>query len=178
MSQLTTLARPYAKAAFETAVFDDNLAQWSASLGVLAAIMQQPKVSKYMSVPSRSAHVQAATLIELCGNEISEKAGNFVRLLASNKRLALLPEISAIFEKLKADRERIVDVDVVSAFTMSAESQQALSAALKSRLQREVKLSTKVDQSLIGGVIVRAGDLVLDSSVRGKLKKLSETMNA
>jgi F-type H+-transporting ATPase subunit delta len=178
MSQFTTQARPYAKAAFETAVLDNKLGEWSATLGMLAAVLQQPKVVTYMSVPSRSASELANTLVGLCGSDISEKAANFVRLLAANKRLALIPQISVLYDQLKADRERIIDVDVVSAFTISDAAQQSLSAALKAKLQREVKLSTRIDQSLIGGVVIRAGDLVLDSSIRGKLNKLSETMNA
>ena len=178
MSQLTTLARPYARAAFETAVFVDKLNVWSTALGLLSAVMQQQKVRDFMSVPSHSAEQQASTLIALCEAELDEKVGNFVHLLAANKRLVLLPEISELFEKLKAEKMRTVDVEVISAFPLGAESEESLSVALKSRLQREVKLSTKVDQSLIGGVVVRAGDFVLDSSVRGKLNKLSETMNA
>ena len=103
---------------------------------------------------------------------------NFVRLLAGNKRLQLLPEISSLYEALKADRERTVDVTVVSAYALDAAAEAKLAASLKTRLNREIKLSSSVDKSLIGGMVVRAGDFVIDSSVRGKLKKLTETMNA
>lgn len=178
MSQLTTLARPYARAAFETAETAGTLADWSRGLGLIAALMQQEKVAVFLNQPSLSWEVQAKTLLDLAGDDIDGKLQNFVRLLASNKRLALMPEIVQLFEALKAERERTVDVDVISAFAIDDAEANALAAALKARLQREVKLSTSVDQSLIGGLIIRAGDLVIDGSVRGKLNKLSETMNA
>jgi len=178
MSQLTTLARPYARAAFETAEAAGKLADWSKGLGVLATLMQQEKVAVFLNKPSLSWELQTKTLLDLAGEVIDGKLQNFVRLLASNKRLSLLPEVVQLFEELKAERERTVDVDVISAFAINDAEAQELTAALKARLQREVKLSTSVDKSLIGGLIVRAGDLVIDGSVRGKLNKLSETMNA
>lgn len=178
MSQLTTFARPYARAAFETAVAAATLDTWSKGLALLVALTQQDKVSAFLAQPSQGWQQQAQGLLELAGSELDPKLQNFVRLLASNKRLALLPEITELFEALKAESERTVDVDVTSAFALDASSEQALVAALKERLQRAVKLSTHVDQSLIGGLIVRTGDLVIDGSVRGKLNKLSETMNA
>lgn len=178
MSQLTTLARPYAKAAFETAMESGLLQPWSKGLGVLSALMQHEKVATYMAIPSNSAEQQAATLLELCGNELDSKLQKLVGLLAKNKRLALLPEIAKLFEGLKAESEKSIDVEVVSAFAMDAGDEAKLASALKTRLQRDVKLSSQVDSSLIGGMIVRTGDLVIDGSVRGKLKKLTETMNA
>lgn len=178
MSQFTTLARPYAKAAFKTAEEGASLQVWSVGLGLLAALMQHKKVAGYMSNPAHNGQQLAAVLIDLCGSELDAKVQNFVRLLASNKRLALLPEISSLFEALKAERERTVEVAVVSAFPLDAAAEAKLAASLKNRLNREVKLSSSVDKTLIGGMVVRAGDFVIDSSVRGKLKKLTETMNA
>jgi F-type H+-transporting ATPase subunit delta len=178
MSQLTTFARPYAKAAFETAEAAGKLADWSKGLGLVAALQQQEKVAEFLSRPGLSWEQQAKVLLDLAGADLDAKLQNFVRLLASNKRLELFPEIVELYEALKAERERTVDVDVISAFAMGDDQTQALANALKARLQREVKLSTSVDQSLIGGLVVRAGDLVIDASVRGKLNKLSETMSA
>ena len=178
MSQFTTLARPYAKAAFKTAEEGSGLQAWSKGLGLLAALMQQEKVAGFMANPAHNGQQQAAVLIELCGSELNGMLQNFVRLLAGNKRLQLLPEISSLYEALKADRERTVDVTVVSAYALDAAAEAKLAASLKTRLNREIKLSSSVDKSLIGGMVVRAGDFVIDSSVRGKLKKLTETMNA
>jgi F-type H+-transporting ATPase subunit delta len=177
MSQLTTLARPYARAAFETAIADGSLKPWSAALGLLAALLQDSKVADYLSDPSRNTGTQAQTLIDLGGSELDQKAQNFVLVLAANKRLALLPEISVLFEELKADYEKTVDVEVISAFGMDSSAESSLVAALKKRLQRDVKLNVTVDRALIGGMIVRAGDLVIDGSVRGRLNKLAESIN-
>jgi F-type H+-transporting ATPase subunit delta len=178
MAQLTTLARPYAKAAFSTAESSGQLDVWSKGLGVLNAVAQQPRVAAFLADPSRNTGQQAQTLIDLCGGELDAKVQNFVLVLAANKRLGLLSEIVALFEQLKADRERTVDVDVVSAFPFDGAAEQQLATVLKQKLQREVKLSTRVDSTLIGGVVVRAGDTVIDNSVRGRLKKLAEAMNA
>lgn len=178
MSQFTTLARPYAKAAFKAAEEGASLQAWSQGLGLLAALLQQEKVAAYLANPAHNGEQQAAALLGLCGDELDGKLQNLVRLLATNRRLPLLPEIHALFEALKAERERTVEVDVVSAFPLDGDAEAKLAASLKSRLNREVKLSSRVDKSLIGGMVVRAGDLVIDSSVRGKLKKLTETMNA
>lgn len=177
MSQLTTFARPYARAAFETAIADGSLKGWSASLGLLAALVKDPKVAGYLSDPSRNTGEQAQALIDLCGSELDAKAQNLVVVLAANKRLPLLPEIAALFEALKADYEKTIDVDVISAFELDQGAEQNLVSALKQRLQRDVKLNVSVDRSLIGGLVVRAGDLVIDSSVRGRLNKLAESIN-
>ena len=177
MAQLTTRARPYAKAAFSTAESAGQLGAWSKSLDLLGTLVRDKKVSGFLSTPSRSTGEQAQTLIDLCGTELDAPAQNFVRVLAANKRLDLLPEIVQLFEQLKAEREKSVDVSVVSAFSMDQTATDQLAAVLKQRLQREVKLTTSVDSSLIGGVVVRAGDLVIDSSVRGRLKKLAESMS-
>lgn len=178
MSQLTTMARPYAKAAFATARDGNALEAWSEGLGTLAALVQHEKVAAFLGAPTTSSGQQAQTLIDLCGDALDKGVQNFVLVLAANRRLKLLPEVRILFEQLKAEQERSVDVEVTSAFELDAEAETKLGQALKQRLQRDVKLSSKVDRSLIGGMVVRAGDLVIDASVRGKLKKLTETMNA
>jgi F-type H+-transporting ATPase subunit delta len=177
MAQLTTLARPYAKAAFGTAESAGQLGAWSKSLGLLGTVVRDKKVAGFLFAPSRSTGEQAQALIDLCGAELDARVQSFVLVLAANKRLALLPEIVQLFEALKAEREKSIDVNVVSAFDMDAAAANQLAAVLKQRLQRDVKLTTTVDSSLIGGVVVRAGDLVIDNSVRGRLKKLAESMS-
>lgn len=178
MSQFTTQARPYAKAAFEVALSADNLAGWSQMLSVLGAVVRHETVERFLASPSLSAEQQAQAVIDVCGDALSEQGQNFVKLLAENKRLALLPEVSVLFEALKANQERSIDVDVVTAFEMTDSVQEKLTQALKQRLQREVNISASVDKSLIGGMVVHAGDLVIDGSIRGRLNKLAETMKA
>lgn len=177
MAQLTTLARPYARAAFETAVASNRLGPWSEMLGLLGALVREERVASFLMTPANSTAQQADALIDMCGDALDDSVRNFVRVLATNKRLVLLGEIVTLFEEMKADHERVVDVDVVSAFSMDDGAQQKLTAALKQRLQRDVKLNTSVDKSLIGGLVIRAGDLVIDGSVRGKLNKLAEQIN-
>jgi F-type H+-transporting ATPase subunit delta len=99
-------------------------------------------------------------------------------LLSENKRLALLPEVSELFENLKANQEKSVDVEITTAFKISSEVSGKLAKALKKRLERDINLATSIDQSLLGGAVIRAGDTVIDSSVRGKLNKLAESMNS
>ena len=178
MAELTTLARPYARASFEVALQDSALEEWSRILSLSAAITGQDEVSAVLASPSLSTEQISESFIKVCGDELNAKAKNFVRLLAENKRLVLLPEISALFEGLKANQEKAVDVEITTAFEISSDVSNKLAESLKDRLQREIKLATSVDQSLIGGAIIRAGDNVIDSSVRGKLSKLAELMNS
>ncbi|MBM89834.1 MAG: F0F1 ATP synthase subunit delta [Gammaproteobacteria bacterium] len=178
MAETTTLARPYAKAAFEVAKQDNALDQWSKELALASAVAQQPSVSNVLRDPSLSAQQIASAFIDVCRDGLNEKGQNLIRLLAENKRLVLLPEVSALYEILKADQEKSVDVEITAAFKISSEVSQKLANALRSRLEREINLVTKVDQSLIGGAVIRAGDMVIDSSVFGKLTKLAESMKS
>lgn len=178
MAQLTTLARPYAKAAFEEALAKNALQGWSQMLGTLGAVVRDEKVAAYLASPTLTPEGKAKALIELCAEALDELGRNFVRVLAENKRLALLPEIQSLFEEFKANQERSVDVDVVSAFDMSEDSSRRLAESLRQRLQRNVNITTRVDRSLIGGLIVRAGDVVIDGSVRGRIQKLAEALNS
>lgn len=178
MSQLTTLARPYAKAAFEVALSSDSLATWSTMLSVLGSVVIVDNVSRYVNSPSLSADQQAQALIDLCGEELNTEGQNLVKILAENKRLPVIPEIARLFEQLKAAQERSIDVEVISAFALTDSAEKALAENLKKRLQREVRINSRVDKDLIGGLVVRAGDLVIDGSVRGKLRKLAEAMNS
>ena len=178
MAELSTLARPYARAAFEYAASSGALDDWSRALGTAAAVCTDERVAMLLSSPSLTAEKLAETLIDLCGDDVSEQHKNFIRVLAANKRLPLMPDISALFDELKAERERSVDVTVVSAFSLEGETEQTLAQVLSKKLEREVKVETEVDATLLGGVLIRAGDLVIDGSVRGRLNKLSEAMNS
>ncbi len=178
MAELSTLARPYAKAAFEFAREKGTITQWSEQLGVAAAVAAQEGMGAILDNPSLTDEQQAATLGEVCGDALGGEMRNFIAILAANKRLALLPEISSQFELFKANLEKSVDVEVISAFDLSAEMATKLADVLGKKLEREVKVSTSTDQDLLGGVLIRAGDLVIDGSVRGRLNKLAEAMNS
>ena len=177
MAELSTLARPYAKAAFEYAVTDD-LTTWSTQLALAAAVAQADNMVKVLSSPSLTSTQQAQHFIDVCGEALSAKAQNFIKVLADNKRLALLPEIAALYEQFKANREKSVDVEVATAFELDADIQEKLATALSGKLERDVNVQTSIDKSLLGGVVVRAADVVIDGSIRGRLNKLAETMNS
>ena len=178
MAELSTLARPYAKAAFQYAADASDLQGWSDSLAVAAAVASQDTVVKLLSSPSYTATQQAEKTIEVCGDALNDKSRSFVQVLAENRRLKLLPQIYQQFEVLKANREKTVEVSVVSASEISTEQQEKLASALSSKLEREVSMQVSIDDSLIGGVVVRAGDTVIDGSIRGRLAKLAEVLNS
>lgn len=178
MAELTTLARPYAKAAFQVALDDNALDDWSRMLSLVAAVTTEERVKLLLQAPALTSEQVADSFVEICGDELSDKGKAFIRLLSENKRLPLLGEILRIFEYLKGQQQKTIDVEVTTAYDISAELSEKLAAALSKRLQREIKLATTTDQELIGGAIIRAGDTVIDSSVRGKLAKLAESINS
>ncbi len=178
MAELTTLARPYAKAAFEYAKDQNALAQWASQLSVAAAVSQSETVGKVLSSPVHTAAEKGSVFVELCGDTLNSHGQNFIRNLAANKRLGLLPAITELFEEFKANLEKSVDVDVTSAFELPQDTLNKLAAALQSKLGRDVTLQSSTDESLLGGVVIRAGDTVIDDSVKGRLAKLAEAMNA
>lgn len=178
MAELTTIARPYAKAAFQFADESGALTQWSAMLGFAAAVAGDASVSRLLANPKVTAEQKADGFLKLCADKLDPAGRNFVSLLAHNKRLAALPAIAVLFEELKSQKEQSVDVEIVSAFALSADQSSKLAASLKKRLGREVNVATAVDPSILGGAIIKAGDLVIDGSVQGKLARLAETLNS
>jgi F-type H+-transporting ATPase subunit delta len=178
MAELSTLARPYAKAAFEYAVDHNQLAPWFEQLATASAVAADEGMAGVLNNPSLTAAQQAAKLGDVCGEALSAELRNFIAILASNKRLALLPEIYALFAEYKANLEKTVDVEVISAFDLADSARDKLAEALGNKLERQVEVRTSTDNNLIGGVVIRAGDLVIDGSVRGKLDKLAEAMNS
>ncbi len=178
MADLITLARPYAKAAFQVAVSDDGLQYWSGSLSLLVSVARHEAVAKALSSPSLTEQQQVDILLNVCGDQVTGRIANFVKVLAENKRLDLLPQIHQLFEEMKSLQEKTLEVQVDTAYPLADGTQQKLADALSKRLQRSVKIQSQIDKSLIGGIVLRAGDLVIDGSVRGKLRKLAEAMNS
>lgn len=176
MAELATLARPYANAIFDIARQDRLLDRWSRSLGFLASASADENVRGLLESPSATDEQKAHTLAELCGDELGDKERGLIAVLARNGRLALFAEIHAQFEALRAEEERVLEVEVVAAYELLEDQRQELIDALGRRFEREIQLSSRVDTSLLGGAVIRAGDTVIDGSVRGKLDKLSETL--
>ena len=178
MAELATLARPYANAAFDLARVRGDQDRWSRTLDFLSRALDEPGLRALVAAPVadvRKAH-EVLDLLAAEFGEVTEPVRRFVHVLASNKRLALLGEISEQFEALKAEAERTLDIEVTSAVAMTNDEIERLTAALKSRFERDIAVSTVMDESLIGGAVIRAGDTVVDGSVRGKLDRLAESL--
>ncbi len=178
MAELSTIARPYAKAAFEYARDSKQLAQWAEQLATAAAVVADKDLKVALNDPSLTATQQADILCDVCGDALGAQARNFIAVLAANKRLALLPEIYLLFAQYKANQEKTVDVEVISAFDLADTARDKLADVLGKKLERQVNLRTSTDSHLLGGVLIRAGDLVIDGTVRGRLNKLAAAMNS
>lgn len=176
MAEKSTIARPYAQAAFDLAQEAGDLKGWSNMLQILATVTANDDVQALIGNPEVESQTLADIIIDICGDTLNDKGKNFVRVLAANKRLDVMPEIAEQYEQHRAEAERTVVAEVTSAFPLSEAQQQQLIAALKKRLGREVTLVTRTDDSIIGGAVVRAGDLVIDASVTSQLEKLANTL--
>jgi len=177
-SELATIARPYARAAYARALDEDGgLEKWSGMLGLLAETVSHEKVRAALDSPVLSTADEAKLLIDILEDELTDGAGNFVHVLDQYGRISLLPQIWEQFELLKASHEKTMDVEVVSAFEVTEEEKEQLMSSLRRKLQREINIDAKVEASLLGGVIIRAEDTVIDNSVRGKLAKLSQALH-
>lgn len=173
MSQALTLARPYARAAFAIARDAGAFAPWSDALGFAARVAADPQAAAVLGHPALTRD-QAVELLAPEG--AVESFRDFLALLADNRRLALLPEMSGLYEELRADAERVVKARVTSASALPAGELDSIKAALARRFGREVEVETAVDEALIGGAVIAAGDVVIDGSLRGKLARLQSAL--
>ncbi|HCJ51321.1 MAG: F0F1 ATP synthase subunit delta [Gallionellales bacterium CG_4_10_14_3_um_filter_54_96] len=176
MSEANTIARPYAQAAFDEAQKLGDLKGWSATLLRLAELMSNPEVQSAVGNPRLSKTKIEPIILELCGKQLNKQQINFIRVLVESGRLCVSAEIAAMFEGLRAEAEKFVEVTVVSAFELSDAQQQKISAALRARMEREIKLSCKIDKALLGGVVIRAGDKVIDGSAHTRLAELTNAL--
>jgi F-type H+-transporting ATPase subunit delta len=178
MADRLTIARPYARAAFEEARARSRLAPWSEALQTGAAVVQDARVEALLGNPRVTADELAQLVISIAGPKLGEEGANFVRTLAANHRLGYLPEISALFDNLKDDVEGVADVTVTSAAAIDDGQRAQLAAALERRLGRTVRLHCAVDPTLIGGAVLRTGDLVIDGSLRTRLDRIAYELTA
>ena len=176
MAELATLARPYANAVFAVARENRALDLWARRLAVLAAAADDERMRTLLQSPEVAAESKAFHLAEVCGDEVGERGRNLLLVLAHNGRLALLGEISRRFQELKAAEERNLDVEVLSTYPLTEAQAERLKDALRVKFGKRVRLASRVDPSLLGGAVVRAGDTVIDGSVRGRLDKLAESL--
>jgi F-type H+-transporting ATPase subunit delta len=178
MAEPSTVARPYAEAAFRLADGAGALGRWSEMLGALAQVAQDARVQRAVADPNLSDAQVAGLFIAILGGKLSAEAENFVRVLAENKRLELLPEIRAQFEVLKNEREGVIEAEVQSAFELTEAQVADIVQRLEKKTGRKVKARVSVERELIGGVKVMMGDKVIDGSARAQLAALEAALKA
>ena len=176
MAENITIARPYAQAIFSTAQEQGDLAGWSATVQFAAAVVSDPEMAALIDSPRFDKGQIAELLIDVCGDKLNDAGKNMIHVLAENDRLEVLPEIAELYEAERAAVEGTVVAEVISATALNDAQQGKIAAALKNRLGRDVTLECKTDESLLGGAIIRAGDVVIDGSVVGKLEKLASAL--
>jgi F-type H+-transporting ATPase subunit delta len=177
MAEAATIARPYAKAAFMSARDSKSLPAWSEGLRAGTGLVADSRIAELITNPRMSADEVVSMFAGLGGADIDPYWRNFIRLLTQNKRLAVLPEIADQFELLRAQYENEVDVQVTSAVALSDAQRAKLAAALKTRFKRDVRMTTAIDPALLGGAVIRAGDLVIDGSINGRLQRLASDLS-
>ena len=173
MAEKSTIARPYAEAVFQTADAAGQLKEWSAMLQTIAIIAADADMQSLIGNTSVNKEQVAQLVVDVAGDVMTDAGCNLVKLLAENRRLDVVAEIAEQFETLKAEAEKTVEAEIVSAMEVSVAQQSMIADKLKARLGREVSLKCRVDESLMGGAIIKAGDMVIDGSVSGQLNKLS-----
>ncbi len=187
MADNNTIARPYAQAVFELALEQKNMGSWSDGLEVARDVMADGQVSRFLGNPALTAAERLSFLTDLFKSADeqtsilarADKYGtNFLKLLLEYGRINVLPEIAEHFEELKAAVENMVEVTVTSAAPLGAAQQEAMESALKERLGRDVNLTAETDENLIGGAVIRAGDVVIDGSLRSRLDGLANALIA
>lgn len=181
MPDTTTLARPYAKAVFEYALAAGKLSQWSDILHALAASVMDEQAAQFITNPATTEAQQKELLMAFFakrGNDELNAIENFISLLVTNKRLMLLPDIKALFEALRAEQEKTLVVKVRSYLKLSPAQTEKLKTSLSQRLKREVTLEVSIDESLLGGAVIQAGDLVINGSVLEQLRRLGTGLAA
>lgn len=169
----TTIARPYAEAIFDLADQSNSLDQWSDMLSLLDLLVSDSQVAKLIDNPDMGKERLEGMLLDIAGDNLNSEGINLLKLLIENKRLPIVPEITRHFDLLKSSRQGSIDVTITAAYAVNKTQEKKLASVLKEKLGRDVVISTEKDSSLIGGVKIRAGDLVIDGSIRNKLSRLA-----
>lgn len=178
MAELTTIARPYAKAAFEYAKAHDAIASWSEFLQIGKQVMKTPAVKSLLHNPRINKQQILAFIKEIYGKQINKHQENFLAVLLHYRRLIVIPEIADLFEYQRKEQEKAIMVKLTSAYPISEDQQQQFAKALKIRLRRDIILELATDASLIGGALIRAGDFVIDGTVKGQLQRMRLELQA
>lgn len=178
MAEISTIARPYAVAAYKLGREQKALAKWSEMLGFAAAVANDPQIKAYIQDPKVVSTELLATFLKVCGDKLNEQGQNLVRVLVEYGRLAILPEIHAAFEALKAQDEGTLDAQIVAAAKISAAETKDLVKRLETKFGKKIEASVSVDPEIIGGIKIIVGDTVIDASIKGQLQNLAYTLTA
>jgi len=176
MAELTTIARPYAEAAFRLARDENALPRWSKTLSLASAVAGEGRVRAALDNPKLTAEAKAALVLSLCGNELDEQGRSFVRVLVDADRLSLLPEINALFDELKNETTGVAKARIDSAFPMADSDVEPLKMALEKRFGKKIEATVQVTPELIGGVRITVGDSVIDTSVQAQLQAMASQL--
>lgn len=177
MSEFITVARPYARAAFDFAVEHQALDRWQQMLAFTAEVAKNEQVAELID-GALAPEALANLFIAICGEQLDDAGQNLIKVMAENKRLPALADVLAEFIQLRAAHDATAEVEVISASELSDKQLSNISAAMTKRLSRNVKLNCKIDKSVVAGVIIRAGDMVIDGSVRGRLERLADALQS
>jgi len=177
MADNITVARPYAKAAFDFAVEHNRVEAWQKILTLASHISQDDQIKSLLTSDMKPDSI-AKLFINICNDQLDEYQTNFIKVMAENKRLILMPEVLTLFIHYNLAKEAVADVDVISAAPLTDSQLNKIMAAVEQRLSRKVKLNCHIDKSIISGFIIRSGDMVIDSSIRGRLNRLSDALQS
>ena len=173
MSDFTTTARPYARAVYQQATETSSVDTWGHALALMAAVANDAAMSEVLDNPQLGGEQKGELLLKVIGDKLNVQQTNLIKLMAENGRLKALPEVADQFEVYRAEAEGKIDAEVISAFALSDEQEKSIVATLKIKLGREVTLTTSIDESLIGGVVIKAGDTIIDGSMKSQLESLA-----
>ncbi len=176
MSEYQTIARPYAQAVFDLAKAGENYENWSRALAWMSAIADDDQIQELSQNPKVDDASVVQIFQDIAGDKLFDEAGNFLRLVVANGRLFALPYIAAQFEDKRAEAEGTIEAELISARAVTDEQQEALAQSLSRKLGRKVSLQVVEDPNLIGGAVLRAGDMVIDASVKSRLQKLAANL--
>ena len=172
MKENLTAARPYAEAVFELAREEGNLGSWSEMLKLISTVVADRQMPMILENPKLDTAFQTGFILDICGDNLSEEGRNFIKVLAEARRLPLAPAISKLFEQHRLEEEGVVEVEVISAYPLDDQERNRISGTMEKHFGKKISISTRIDKSLIGGSIIRAGDKVIDASVKGSLNRL------
>ena len=176
MKENLTVARPYAEAVFELAREEGNLGTWSEMLKLIGMVVADRQMLLVMENPKLDTEFQAGFILDVCGDNLSEEGKNFIKVLAEARRLPQAPAISRLFERFRLEEEGVEDVEVISAYPLDDQERDRIAGTMEKRFGKKVNITTRLDKSLIGGSIIRAGDTVIDASVKGSLSRLGNQL--